>query len=96
MYLYPKTIVNNPTTDEENEDYEDYTDNFKRVYLSKDTVDDSSFKFQLDFGTMYIADPSTIGKFSSNAVAINSMKYDGYTLTNGTDYTITYGTYKKQ
>ena len=93
LYLYPKTKVNNPTTDQENEDYKDFTDNFSRVYLSNDTNDDSKFKFQLDFGTKYIADPSTVGTFTSTAVAISSMKYDGYTLTNGTDYTITYGSY---
>lgn len=90
LYLYPGTVVNNP---DKVDDADEYTDNFKRVYLSNDTDDDRSFKFQLDLGTRFIASTSTINSFTSEAVAISSIKYDGYTLVKDTDYNVTYSTY---
>jgi hypothetical protein len=87
LYLYPSTKVNNPAEEEE------YTDEFTRIYLSDETGDDRSFKFQLDFGTAKIIDPSGIDKYTSEDVLINSIKYDGYTLKQGTDFTVEYGSY---
>ena len=93
LYLYPNTTVNIPQNEDENENFKDYTDNFSRVYLSTDPEDDSNFKFQLDFGTKYIPDSSISGNYTSTAVAISTMKYDGYTLSSGADYTVSYGSY---
>jgi hypothetical protein len=87
LYIYPKSIVNNP------DDKDDYTDQFKRIYLSTDSEDEKSFKFQLDFGTSKIADKSAVNVFTSESVAISSMKFDGYTLTKDTDYSVVYGSY---
>jgi hypothetical protein len=87
LYLYPASVINNP------EDDDDYTQSFKRVYLSAEEEDESTFKFQLDFGTSYIPNASAIDSYSGVATAINSLKYDGYTLTNGTDYSVVYGSY---
>lgn len=87
LYLYPASYINNPDDDD------DYTQSFKRIYLSTEARDDSTFKFQLDFGTSYIPDSSTVNSYTGTATAINSLKYDGYTLNNGTDYNIEYGTY---
>ncbi len=87
LYIYPKSNVNN--TDKK----EDYTDQFKRIYLSSESSDKKSFKFQLDFGTSKIADKSAVNVFTAENVAISSMKYDGYTLTKDTDYTVEYGSY---
>lgn len=89
LYLYPDTKVNNPTDD----DNDEYTNNFKRVYLSNDTADDSSFNFQLDLGTANVIDTSAVNKYTTTATAISSMKFDGYTLVAGTDYTVVYGSY---
>lgn len=87
LYIYPKSNVNN--TDNK----EDYTDQFKRIYLSNESSDKKSFKFQLDFGTSKIADKSAVNVFTEENVAISSMKYDGYTLIKDTDYTVVYGSY---
>lgn len=87
LYIYPKSNVNN--TDKK----EDYTDQFKRIYLSNESSDKKSFKFQLDFGTSKIADKSAVNVFTEENVAISSMKYDGYTLIKDTDYTVVYGSY---
>ena len=86
LYLYPSTIVNNTEND-------NYTNNFERVNLSTDADDDTSFTFQLDLGTKYVFDPSAVNTFTTEATAINSIKYDDYTLTKGTDYTVVYGSY---
>ncbi len=90
LYLYPDTVINNP---EDADDAEDYTDNFKRIYLSDEEEDDSSFKFRLDLGTRYIPDTSTVNSFTAEPLAVSSIKYDGYTLVKDTDYTVAYGTY---
>lgn len=87
LYIYPKSNVNN--TDKK----DDYTDQFKRIYLSSESSDKKSFKFQLDFGTSKIADKSAVNVFTAENVAISSMKYDGYTLTKDTDYTVEYASY---
>lgn len=85
LYLYPNTVVNNPTET-------GYTKDFKRIYMSNDVNDDASFKFQLDFGTEKVIDPSGIDKYTPDATAISSIKYNGYTLKKDTDYTVEYGT----
>jgi hypothetical protein len=87
LYIYPKSTVNNPVDDK------DFTDQFKRIYLSNDSEDEKTFKFQLDFGTSKIADKSAVNVFTSENVAISTLKYDGYTLTKDTDYTVVYGSY---
>lgn len=87
IYLYPSTKVNNPEEDE------DYTNSFKRVYLSTDENDETTFKFQLDFGTQKVMDTTAVNTYTNTAMAISSMKLDGYTLTKNTDYTVEYGTY---
>lgn len=89
LYLYPGTKVHNPELDDKKE----YTNNFKRVYLSNDTEDKKSFKFCLDLGTQYVIDPTAVNKYSSTATGIKSIIYDGYTLVDGTDYTVEYGSY---
>ncbi len=89
MYLYPKTKVNNPTGNNTKE----YATSFKRVYLSTDTQDDKSFKFRLDLGTVKVIDPSAVNKYTDTNTAISSMKFDGYTLSSGADYTVEYGSY---
>ncbi len=86
LYLYPKTVINNPSE-------KDYTTSFKRVYLSNASDDATSFKFRLDLGTINVIDTTAIGKYTSTPTAISSMKYDNYTLTQGTDYTVEYGSY---
>ncbi|MDF2484942.1 MAG: hypothetical protein K0R46_1110, partial [Herbinix sp.] len=86
LYLYPKTIVHNPTE-------ADYTNNFKRVYLSNDSSDARTFKFRLDLGTVNVIDTTAIGKYTSTPTAINSILYDNYTLSAGTDYSVVYSSY---
>lgn len=92
LYLYPCSTVNNPT-EEENDNYKEYTNDFRRVFLSNDVGDDTSFKFKLDLGTTYVPDSTTLKSFTTQAVAISSIKYDGYTLTKDTDYSVVYGSY---
>ena len=89
LYLYPQTVVKNPEDDDNNE----YTNNFKRMYLSNDSGDDQNFKFVLDLGTKYVIDSSAVDKYTTTATAISAMKYDGYTLNSGTDYSVVYGSY---
>jgi hypothetical protein len=86
LYLYPKTKVNNPTE-------KDYATSFKRVYLSNSTEDTASFKFRLDFGTVNVIDTTAVGKYTSTPTAISSIKFDDYTLNQGSDYTVVYSTY---
>lgn len=86
LYLYPATVVKNPVDTS-------YSVDFDRIYLSNDSQDTSSFKFKLDFGTDKVIDPSGINKFTSTASAISTIKYNGYTLVNGTDYNVEYGSY---
>ena len=86
LYLYPKTIVKNPTE-------KDYTADFKRVYLSNDAEDAVSFKFRLELGTLNVIDPSAIAQYTSTKTAIGSIKYDTYTLNPGTDYMVDYSSY---
>jgi hypothetical protein len=84
LYLYPNTTVNNPVGD-------DYSEDFERIYLSTEVEDVSSFKFKLDFGTAMVIDTSAINKYTTIPTAISQIKYSGYTLTPGTDYTVEYG-----
>ncbi len=89
LYLYPATVVHNPAT-------QDYTTNFRRIYQSIDPKDAASFKFQLDFGTAKVPDPTGINQYSSVATAISSMKYNGHLLVADQDYTVTYGSYTEE
>ncbi len=86
LYLYPKTTVNNPSE-------KDYATSFKRVYLSNAVEDTASFKFRLDLGTVNVIDTTAVGKYTSTPTAISLMKFDDYTLNQGTDYTVVYGSY---
>lgn len=88
LYLYPHTVVNNPTD-------QDYTSSFRRIYQSNDPNDAASFKFKLDFGTAKVPDPNGIDLFSSESTAISSMKFNGYQLAAGKDYSVSYGSYTK-
>ncbi len=87
IYIYPNSKLNNPKDDDT------YMSQFNRIYLSDESQDKKSFKFQLDFGTSKIADKTAVEVFTSEDVAVSSMKYDGYTLAKDTDYTVTYGSY---
>ncbi|HHV12669.1 MAG TPA: hypothetical protein GXX75_20550 [Clostridiales bacterium] len=87
LYIYPGSTLNNPKNDDT------YTGEFNRIYLSNESQDKKNFKFQLDFGTSKIADKTAVNAFTSENVAISSMKYDGYTLAKDTDYTAVYGSY---
>ncbi len=89
LYLYPGTAVNNPVNKE-------YSTSFDRIYMSNDGKDASSFKFQLDFGTAKVPDTTGINVFTNDATAISSIKYNGYTLAAGQDYTVTYGSYTNE
>ena len=93
LYLYPGSGINNPVSYEDKADYKSYSTDFTRVYLSNDAKDETGFKFQIDYGTQYIVDTTTIGQMTSNQVAIASIKYDNYTLISGTDYSVIYGSY---
>lgn len=86
LYIYPETSVNN-----EGED--DFTDKFERILSSTESSDDTSFTFNLDFGKQYVVDTTGIDKFNSDLVKISSMMYDNYTLVEGTDYNVNYGSY---
>ncbi len=86
LYLYPKTTIHNPSDT-------GFTNNFKRVYQSVDSNDAASFKFRLDLGTLNVIDTTEVGKYTQIKTVINMLKYDGYTLTSGTDYTVEYGSY---
>lgn len=86
LYLYPSTVVHNPTTN-------DYTSSFNRIYMSKETTDDSSFKFRLDLGTDKVIDTSAVGKYTSQATEISSISFNDHALTKDTDYTVVYGSY---
>lgn len=86
LYLYPASIINNPSDS-------GYTNNFKRIYMSKDENDAFFFKFRLDFGTEYLIDPTGTNKYTSEATAISSIKYNDYTLIKDTDYTVAYSSY---
>lgn len=91
LYLYPCTTLNNPSQDEDG--YQDYTDLFDRIYMSNDPNDESTFKFRLDLGTAMVPSATVVNSYTSQAVAISTIKYDGYTLVNGTDYSVVYGSY---
>ncbi|MGF7142479.1 hypothetical protein HNQ56_000897 [Anaerotaenia torta] len=84
LYLYPNSRVNNPA----DSTGKDYTTDFKRIYMSGDGSDASSFKFRLDLGTKFVIDPSGVNKYTSEPTAISYIKFDGYTLVKGTDYTV--------
>jgi hypothetical protein len=86
LYLYPKTLVNNPME-------KDFTASFKRVYLSNTAEDAKNFKFRMDLGTKNVIDTTEVGKYTSTPTAISSIKFDEYTLTPGTDYTVEYSSY---
>ncbi len=86
LYLYPKTVVNNPAE-------QDYSTNFRRIYMSNDPKDAASFKFRLDLGTANVPDSSAIDKFTSEATSIRSIKYNGYSMEAGKDYTVAYSSY---
>lgn len=90
LYLYPASAVNNPT---DTDDADEYMTSFQRVYMSDDKDDDTSFKFRLDLGTTYLPDYSAINGLTSTPVQIQTIKYDGYSLVNGSDYTVVYGSY---
>lgn len=87
LYLYPKTVVNNPTDDDA------YTNSFNRIYMSTEDNDDTSFKFQLDLGTDKVIDKTAIGSYTSESTAISSITFNDDTLTKDTDYSIVYGSY---
>jgi hypothetical protein len=89
LYLYPSTELNNSNNST-------YTNDFKRIYLSNADSDASSFQFQLDFGTANVIDPSGINKYTSEATAVKSIQYNGYTLVKDTDYSVTYGSYMNE
>lgn len=87
LYLYPNTIVNNLTDDV------DYTNSFKRIYMSTESNDDSSFKFKLDLGTDKVIDTTAIGSYTTDLTAISSITFNGYTLMKDKDYSVVYGSY---
>ena len=89
LYLYPKSIVKNPSDSE-------YSTAFNRIYMSTETSDATKFKFKLDFGNEKVIDPTGINKFTSESTEISSIKYSGYTLNKGTDYTVVYDSYKDE
>lgn len=91
LYLYPCTVLNNPTG-EANLNNE-YTNSFRRIYMSNDVADKSSFKFKLDLGTAKVPSYTVIDSFTTSQVAVNTLQYNGYTLANGNDYTVEYGSY---
>ncbi len=86
LYLYPGTVVNNPVD-------QDYSTNFKRIYMSNDPMDAASFKFRLDFGTARVPDTTGINQYTSEATSISSLRYSGYTLESGKDYSVAYSSY---
>jgi hypothetical protein len=86
LYLYPKSVINNPTDS-------NYSAEFKRIYSSTEEGDDTYFKFQLDLGTAKVIDTTAINKYTTVDTAISSIKYGKYTLSQGTDYTVEYGSY---
>lgn len=89
LYLYPKTVIHNP-------ELSGYSTDFNRIYLSNDAKDASSFKFQLDFGTGKVPDPSGINKFSTEATTVRTILYNGSVLTEGRDYSVEYGSYSTE
>ncbi|HKM00249.1 MAG TPA: hypothetical protein VJZ06_10100, partial [Mobilitalea sp.] len=82
LYMYSNTAIGNPDSS--------YSSDFKRIYLSNEEEDASKFKFQINFGTDKTIDTSTINTFTSEATAVTSITYSGYTLVKDTDYTIEY------
>lgn len=86
LYLYPRTIVNNPSG-------EDYRTKFERIYLSRKEEDQSHFKFKLDLGTAKVMDSTEVNKSTSEDTAISKLQFNGYTLDKGKDYTVEYGSY---
>lgn len=90
LYLYPASTLNNPAS---GDDYKHYSNNFKRIYMSNDSGDDSYFKFKLDLGTINVPDLAKVNSFTSTTVAISTLKYEGYSLTKDTDYSVEYGSY---
>lgn len=84
LYLYDASKVANPEED-------GYSTSFNRVLGSKESSDESSFSFLVEFGTDKLPDTEKYGNFTSTATAIKSITYDGYTLVEGTDYIVTAG-----
>ncbi len=85
LYLYPKTVVSNPSES-------GYSADFKRIYNSKETRDESDFKFKLKFGSGKLIDPANIEQYLDVTTAISSITYQGYSLIRDKDYQVTYGT----
>ncbi len=83
LYLYPSSKATTPSSyDKSNygEYYDSYMTAFERLYKSKETQDDTYFKFILDFGTKNIMDGTTIGQETTTPNTIDKITYDAYTL----------------
>lgn len=96
MYLYPASEINNPDDDDEDDAGYEYLTSFDRVLQSTEDDDETGFTFVIDFGTGYLFSDSTVDTFTTTATAISSIKYDDYTLVQGTDYDITLGSYNDE
>lgn len=84
LYFYPAAKVNNPDAAEKTDFgayYEQYTDDFTRIYLSTEKEDENSFKFILDFGTTHVMSSEKTGEKTDQELKIGSISYDAYTLS---------------
>lgn len=86
LYIYPGSKVNNPAGDE-------YTSDFKRIYMSQEPEDKAAFKFKIDFGTEKLMNTSVIDESTAIPTQISSIIFDRYALTKDIDYTVEYGSY---
>lgn len=84
FYQYPKSKVAAI-------DKADYSSNFTRIYGSHEVEDPSKFKFQVNMGTNYVIDTTSVGNFTSEETKISFLVFDGITLTQGKDYQVEYG-----
>lgn len=86
LYLYPASYVHNPDGDE-------YTTAFERLHSSKDQNDNDEFTFVIDMGTEALVNRNDIDALTAEPTLVKAIQYDGYTLLQGTDYTVSYDSY---
>lgn len=93
LYLYPSSKVNNPSVYDKTsygEYYDTYLTSFDRIYQSKESDDDTYFKFILELGTQYVMDSNQVDQATATKTKLDKITYDAHTL-NLKEYTCNAG-----
>lgn len=85
LKLTDSTTINKPSDYEKTDFgkyYNSYMTKFERIYLSKESTDDTYFRFMVDFGTVDFSNSGT-----TTSLLIDKITYDAYELKQDT-YTV--------